>query len=50
MSQELSEYANANLFEFIAEAWSEYRNNPSPRPLANEVGDRIVEIARGRKS
>lgn len=48
MSQALSEYANANIKEFIAEAWSEYRNNPSPRSLAKEVGDRIIEIARRR--
>ena len=50
MAQALSEYANANIKEFIAEAWSEYRNNPIPRSLAKEVGDRIVEIAKGRIS
>ena len=29
--------------EFIAEAWSEYLNNPNPRPLAKSVGDLIVK-------
>lgn len=29
--------------EFIAEAWSEYLNNPNPRPIAKSVGDLIVK-------
>ena len=45
----LSRYAwkNSNkepIGEFIAEAWSEYCNNPSPRPIAKEIGDRILEV------
>ena len=45
----LSEYAwnNSNnelIGEFIAEACSEYCNNPYPRPIANTVGDRIMEL------
>ena len=30
--------------EFIAEAWSEYLNNPNPREYAKAVGDRMMEI------
>ncbi len=45
MMRALSSYANTNIREFVAEAWSEYRNNPSPRPLAKQVGDIMVEIA-----
>ena len=48
MAEALSEYANTNRREFIAEAWAEYRNNPNPRSLAKQVGDRIIEIVRGR--
>ena len=29
--------------EFIAEAWSEYLNNPTPRPLSKSVGDLIAK-------
>lgn len=39
----LSIYATTNKSEFIAEAWSEYRNNPKPRPIAKRVGDIIVK-------
>lgn len=43
----LSRYAdNPRIQEFIAEAWSEYRNNPNPRPIAKAVGDRMVELYR----
>ncbi|MDD6485878.1 MAG: minor capsid protein [Spirochaetales bacterium] len=45
----LSEYAWHNnnpepIGEFIAEAWSEYCNNPNPRPIAETVGKRIEEM------
>lgn len=40
--QTLSIYAMTNRKEFIAEAWSEYLNNPKPRPLANRIG-KIIE-------
>lgn len=48
MTQALSEYAwnNSNPIEtreFVAEAWSEYMNNPSPRPVAKQVGEIIEE-------
>ena len=29
--------------EFISEAWSEYLNNPNPRPIAKSIGDLIVK-------
>lgn len=35
--QNLSQYAAGNVKEFMAEAWSEVKNNPSPRPMAQEV-------------
>ena len=46
MTESLSEYAWNNtteppIKEFIAEAWSEYKNNPNPRELARKVGDFI---------
>ena len=34
----LSSYASTNLSEFIAEAYSEYKNNKSPRKIASKVG------------
>lgn len=37
----LSKYAMTNLKEFVAEAWSEYLNNPNPRELASHVGEMI---------
>lgn len=36
--------------EFIAEAWSEYLNNPAPRPLAEAVGKFIENEYRKQKS
>lgn len=47
ITDELSKYAwkndNPNKYgEFIAEAWSEYCNNPNPRPIAKEIGE-IIE-------
>lgn len=43
-SDALSGYSRESIHEFIAEAWSEYRNNPNCRPLAMEVAGRIIEI------
>ena len=40
----LSGYANTNINEFIAEAWSEYQNNPNPRPLSKQVSERLFEL------
>ena len=50
MSDVLSEYADTDIYEFIAEAWSEYMNNPNPRPVAKAVGERMFEIHRGKFS
>ena len=49
LTAELSEYAwnnhNSNRYsEMIAEAWSEYCNNPTPRPIAVEVGETIERL------
>lgn len=35
---------NTRRAEFIAECWTEYRNNPKPRATAKAVGDRMMEI------
>lgn len=48
ISAELSRYAWRNsspapIREFIAEAWSEYVNNPEPRRIAKTVGEFIEE-------
>ena len=40
----LSEYANTNISEFIAEAWSEYRNNPKPREYSKTVVKEMMKI------
>ena len=49
MARGLSEYANENIGEFIAEGWAEYRSSSSPRPLAKAIGDRMMELYSGRK-
>jgi len=40
----LSLYAMSNRKEFIAEAWSEYLNNPKPRSMAKKIGGIIERI------
>lgn len=40
----LSGYASSSIYEFIAEGWAEYRNNPQPRPYAQEIGSRITAL------
>ncbi len=40
----LSTYGHKNEAEFIAEAWSEYLNNETPRPIAAAVGALIKKI------
>jgi hypothetical protein len=40
---DLSRYAETNIDEFIAEGWSEFRNNPQPRFVSKIIGDRINE-------
>ena len=39
----LSKYADGSLSEFIAEAYSEYRNNPNPRSIARNVGNLLQQ-------
>ena len=54
----LSEYAYKQSYksgnydpkaEFIAEAWSEYLNNPQPRDIAKAVGELIVKKSKWKK-
>lgn len=40
----LSGYAGVSIHEFIAEGWSEYRNNPNCRPLALDIANHIIEL------
>ena len=40
----LSRYALKNKKEFIAESWSEFINNPNPRPIAQKVGEIIQKL------
>jgi hypothetical protein len=40
----LSEYAGKNPREFIAEAWSEYQNNPKPRETSVKVVKRLFDL------
>ena len=44
MCEALSKYANENIREFIAEAWSEYMNNPEPRSTARDVAERLLAL------
>lgn len=43
IKDELSEYGAKNIAEFIAEAYTEYLNNPNPRTIAQKVGEIIEE-------
>ena len=40
----LSGYAGESIHEFIAEGWSEYRNNPNCRPLAASIANRLFDL------
>lgn len=40
----LSGYSRTNVKEFIAEAYSEYRNNPNPREISRAVYNRLIEL------
>ena len=40
----LSGYAGESIHEFIAEGWSEYRNNPNCRPLAISIANRLFDL------
>ena len=47
MKEEVCEYANENIAEFIAECWSEANNNPNPRPAAVKLAEIVrAEYAR----
>lgn len=44
----LSGYATTDIDEFIAEAWSEYRNNPNCRPCASEISKIVISLYEDR--
>lgn len=49
IKEDLSEYSwnngNRNRYsEMIAEGWTEYCNNPNPRPMAREIGETIERL------
>lgn len=39
----LSKYGSTKLAEFIAEGFSEYKNNPTPRPMALKIGKLLTQ-------
>lgn len=48
--EKLSGYAGESIHEFIAEGWSEYRNNPNCRSLAKNISNRIFDLYNQRTS
>lgn len=44
IKRELSQYATTNEHEFFAEAFTEYMQNPNPRPVAKMFGEVLNEI------
>jgi len=49
ITDSISRYASTNTAETIAEAWTEYTNNPTPRDASRLIGDYIMEKAKGTK-
>jgi hypothetical protein len=47
IKSEVSEYAETDIGEFIAECWAEYKNNPTPRGISERIG-RIIDDAYSR--
>ena len=45
----LSGYSQTNIKEFIAEGYSEYRNNPQPREYATKIYERLMQLNQRRK-
>lgn len=43
IKQGLSRYATENFKEFIAEGYSEYKNNPQPREMAQKIGTLLTQ-------
>lgn len=39
----LSRYAVTNFKEFVAEGYSEYKNNPNPRPISQKIGKLLTQ-------
>ncbi len=40
----LSGYSKSTIYEFIAEGYSEYRNNPKPREYSTKIFNRLIEL------
>lgn len=45
----LSKYATENIAEFIAEGYTEYKNNPRSRDIAKKIGEIIEAVVKGGK-
>jgi len=43
IAKDLSVYGSERIKDFIAEGWSEFQNNPIPRPLSTEIGLLILK-------
>ena len=50
ITEGLGEYGASNISEFIAEGWSEYRNNPRAREISRKIGDRLTELLRMKEN
>jgi hypothetical protein len=48
IGENLSRYGAKNIAEFIAEAYSEYVNNPDPREIATLIGGIVDREANGK--
>lgn len=48
IKNDLSQYAATNASEFFAEAYSEYVNNPNPRPVAKKIGELLDQEIKER--
>ncbi len=46
----LSTYGSKSIAEFIAEGYSEYKNNPKPREIATKIGEIVEKAAKGAKT
>lgn len=46
----LSGYSKTTIYEFIAEGYSEYRNNPKPREYSTKIFNRLIELRNQKAS
>lgn len=49
ISTYISRYANKNTDELVAEAFAEYRHNPTPRALSRDIAETVIRFAEGQR-